>query len=1542
MENTSNYLSNTATSGLNTDLIPSQLQPGMLTYARNAVVANFDGRAITYQNEQGNELHTPLKDNFKVIGLKNIIEQDITVLFLVDPGTKNCEIGQRVNSTGIYTSLINSPCLSFSIDHPIRKIIVKTSNCNKQIFWTDGINPRRYLDLDDLPISNNGKVDCNKLLLQPNFSIPIITPLREDTGGSLLPGSYQFGIQYANSLGEGYTSFFSITNPVGIYVPVISRDFNIPTTKSISIKIEDLDTTGIYDYFNLVVIEAINQINEYKLVGTFPIIRSDFQYTYTGNTKDLIRLSAADISEAFPYYDTAQDVTVTDNTLVWVDVAIKEKMNYQNIWSQVKLLWETYKIPDNEFEGYSNGINSAKYRSHMRDEVYAIEGCFVLKSGQQTAAFHIPGPIARPHDLDIVSNLDSQSNKKDPCDPDVPKKRWQVYNTATRIGYTEEYKKFLAGGPCQGCPPNSTNDLREKCYVGSYEYGEFAYWESSEKYPENALLWGDLAGTPIRHHLFPDNLTAPIYKKIELPTGETIYTIYPLGIRVDADSLYKAIAASDLTQEQKDQIVGFKILRADRTSHQSCIAKGLLFNVGKYERDGKQMYYQNYPYNDLRKDPYLSSAKVTHHTGENDSSLLNGFGQEAHSLFTFHSPETHFAQPYLINSGLLKIETVEYGKSKGHFVPVQDNAKYKFLTTDAMMIAWAAGFASILKLEIGGGFGLQAFQAQAGLDTSNVIPAFQSTMELLKNLAPSMNYAMQYNSIGNYSESHPIPNDTGNKIRNITLGNYLLPGVQSIQGNKTINNYKRESAVLINIDKPLPFPHQISPDIPIDNSRHLPDPGCDDNKMYNRDICAFYGTIKRIIPDQYGRIYDYTTIDTGFYQQLHNSEGANYKSFATVFGGDTYINRMGLKKKMPFFISDTVTSPDQSDVSLDLLSNVSYPIYYYSTRPIELGIDFGDLKKDISTITDTAFGNIVANLVSGGTRPMRAGFSIFSKFFGAYVNTLGKANVNLNCRGVKDLVETGKVYFYSYGIPYFYCESTVNLAYRQAVNDKEGNFYPFVGTDIPDYWLQEVNVPIIHDNQFNYNRTYSSQNKVGYFDHLREDYDPKKICFTHFPNRAIYSQKSNLEETKNNWMIYRPASYYSLPKIHGKVMAVDGLEDNKILVRFENKSLLYNVLSTINTGTGEAYIGNPGLFSQPPLDFSDTETGFAGTSHKLLIKSPAGHLTVDVKRGQILLFSENRMEDVSAHGMSAWFRENLWLRLKKQFPTINEDNHFNGIGITGIYDAKYKRFLITKKDFQPLISGITYKDGQFRHNDTVISIYDKNYFCNISWTISYSIITNSWTSQHSYIPDFYIAHPDYFETGIQSKGIFTHNKSLSFNTFYGKIEDYILEYPLVTGAQEEILTSFCNCIKTLRYHSPTSYTEANDIYYTKAVIYNDSQCTGMLNLIYKPAADLSIYRKYPILKETEKDILLTKTDGKYCFNTFWDTVKDKTKPFYSVPCTIASYDKVFDKNLDYSHLSYRKAKIRGKDNKIRLIYSSSSDYKLVSEFTLTETQKSQL
>lgn len=627
---------NNATVGLNMDQSVNQIKPGTLTYALNAALENFDASSVNYQNEQGNEFCVSFPQGFTLIGNHFIPEQSKHIFFITNPNTGDCQIGYMDNNDCIYHILVNGKCLNFNVNNPIQKTVHKITNCTTEIYWTDGLNPRRYLDINNVPYIlapqselcdpvYTDQLDCNQLKIQPNFSIPELSIIDVISGGELKAGVVQFAIQYCDAAGNAFTSYYSITNPTPIADPFITTvNYDYTVGKSVVVDIKGLDTTGQYQYYNLAVITTVNAITSVQLVGTYFIENSYDQVTYTGQNVDNIRLVIADIFEKYPYYDIAQDLTAVQDVLVWDNLTSIDRLNYQSIATKIKLNWQTYRIPNNE--NYADELNATNLRGYLRDEVYAFEIVFLLKNGKQTDGFHIPGREIGYNDLQYPNVLDTDPDFIGNPEPGTNySPYWKVYNTATVIG------------PATGDPIGNATP---------YQYGEFAYWESTEEYPCNQDVWGELAGKPIRHHKFPDVLVSPIFENpVYVYSGTQVVpvmqndAVYPIGVRVDIGQITTLIAQSSLTAEQKDDIIAFKIVRGDRGTNKSIVAKGILRNVGTYERQDETFYYPNYPYNDLEPDPFLNEFNNAYNQISDPWLVINDSGIDV--IVEYKDPNTN-------------------------------------------------------------------------------------------------------------------------------------------------------------------------------------------------------------------------------------------------------------------------------------------------------------------------------------------------------------------------------------------------------------------------------------------------------------------------------------------------------------------------------------------------------------------------------------------------------------------------------------------------------------------------------------------------------------------------------------------------------------------------------------------------------------------------------------------------------------------------------------------------------------------------------------
>jgi len=200
---------------------------------------------------------------------------------------------------------------------------------------------------------------------------------------------------------------------------------------------------------------------------------------------------------------------------------------------------------------------------------------------------------------------------------------------------------------------------------------------------------------------------------------------------------------------------------------------------------------------------------------------------------------------------------------------------------------------------------------------------------------------------------------------------------------------------------------------------------------------------------------------------------------------------------------------------------------------------------------------------------------------------------------------------------------------------------------------------------------------------------------------------------------------------------------------------------------------------------------------------------------------------------------------------------------------------------------------------------------------------------------------------VNTASIWVHLKNPEiYNTFYGCINPYIIEYPFAYQYFDEILQNVKDYTKAYKY-LPSDFgvfddsrkIETDNNYFNKAVLYNGQQSSGILELVVKPQNNLKEYLKYPIYNADSKTITFTKSDNFYQYNTFWSLVKNKSIPLFITSCESMSIDKIVNQsNMDYGKRSFKKEPLRAKELKVRHILDNKSDAHLVSQFIFTPAQ----
>lgn len=1114
------------------------------------------------------------------------------------------------------------------------------------------------------------------------------------------------------------------------------------------------------------------------------------------------------------------------------------------------------------------------------------------------------------------------------------------------------------------------------CEIKPFIEGEFGYYESTKRYPNNRQLYDSkdvvikeseipskikdrfeeifvdsinadgeyvlnddacLMDKPIRFYKFPDNSVAPFMYTEELSDfSDSI--IFPIGVKIDNEIirffLDVAVQNGIIDQETRDSITKYEIYRTDRTLHKSIIAKGLLFDTYKYENlENREVLYANYPYNSLGSD------RLNFQSTTIQDSIKHPYNSERNNIFTFHSPDTHFRRPSETSFNEIYIEGYQYGKSDGDFKKVLEHSKQTILGSKSTRLAnILAGSEALLELvlEVGNMSTGHPLTSVVGI-TAGLFAVTQSAfkagqyryqwLETFYNLKPPENYAYKYASFGKYNFLKDF-HDQEQLVRGISVAKYLKGSnyyITELQENSSflVNNTDRESTLLLSLGKhhlEYNSNYRTYDNASLNNgeaSRRTASEAdvCNDDKGFVSNIASPYVTIRNFLPAQYGDIDNIVWLNTGYCGVLSEDNECD-----TIFGGDTRISRMSLKRKMPLFLNHMVGLADKTPFTYTLYGNVGSPRFFanFRTEDSELappGIGFTVLGQNFgATIGDLVFPRIrdQYRLDCYDKNNTKEAFEIRGR--GSSENNFYYAPKNL------------KFYLQYYGVPYFLVESEINLNYRYGRKEPWEWYYPDGGATDLDFWTQEYRVPIRYDNEYNYNELYSRVVTRENRKTLPRNYDKKDFDkFQDFRNGVISSEIDRTESsTSEPWLIYKPFNIYEFDSSLGKLVDLKGIESFKMLARFENQYMIINPLDTLRERIdGYNREVGVGIFQQRPIETTKSEIGYAGTQHREMVSCEFGRFFVDAVRGQVLMMptGSNSVIDIASYkrdmkpsGMRRWFKEQLPFKILQGgiegLTSTDVDNSYNFAGITMVWDNLLSRLLITKKDYivkDQHKGTLKFEDNKIllKENNQEVTVENTDIFEEASFTISYYPAKDFWVGFHSYRPNYYVGHNNFFQSGINSNnsdnGLWSHlltNKS--YQVFYGKKEPFIIETVRKTEIYNKVFHSFDYHLDVRRYHNKYDYAENTSLNFNKGYVYNKDNNSGLLKFVNAEPNNYFQQARYPKTNSDSTEILVGYSYGKWSFNTVFNKVRN---PLNNVP--IWNNDNVWvNKSLNDIAINY--------------------------------------
>lgn len=1100
-------------------------------------------------------------------------------------------------------------------------------------------------------------------------------------------------------------------------------------------------------------------------------------------------------------------------------------------------------------------------------------------------------------------------------------------------------------------------DIFEDNYIQSTDENNNIIWKENES--KSSV---DFTCEPIRHFKFPDNSIIPFMTTLPL-LNFSKSKIYPIGVTINEDTIQvfldAAVQSGLIDLEQRSKISGYEIYRGDRTVNKSIIMKGILNDMYQDPRDSnnnQKSFFRNFPYNSLGKNQFVTQDS------ERQQQIQHPYSSIKNDRFSFIAPEVYYNKPK--SPFEMSIDGYVYGNSLSKFVDVQDHSEWVILGEKAYSLAqklaiaeatleaamtfatltiqssqnyWFEGGLTFGGNPIGAGVSIAAVALYLTSELINLltykIPKLKTQwLEIFENRGSVYNFGSMYvssKSLYNYF----VPNlEKGDMLRGLVTSKYLSNGVDvttETDDNSSsitiINNKDREESIYLytGIDYPVKYPEKY---INYDNSdtssknssRYIASQnGCENDSNSLRKIASPYVTLKNYVPDQYGKIDEIKWLSLNHDPKIKEDTSKN------IFGGDIFISRVDLKNKVKLFNKNAIGLVNRTAFKYSKASNIGYTRFY---------VDHKSADESIGTI-DMPYLSSEYNL---DCRPS------YKKFY----------------EGVPS-----KFYLYAYAIPNFLTESEINSNLRYSGTEYHEQFAS-QGLNVEE-WVQEKNVSIAYNNIFYYNSVYS-RNQTGLpYRILPAYYDRSKWdCLSEAENGIAWSEPDNSEVSLSDpWLIFRPFNIYRFPFSYGKLISLNAIESVQVMGRFSDNMAVFNAVDVLRdriTPENEE-LGTGGIFAERPVQFSFTELGETGSQNRSMVSTEFGHFWTDAKRGKVFQLQPNAkglnvISDFKSKGdesgMRKWFKRHLPFKiLKSNVTNLTEkdiDNPFKGLGILMWWDSRFKRVFITKKDYtiKPTYKNLIYfESGKFfeQGNPEEIELTDPKYFKDVSWTLAYSPIYQSWISYYDFKPNYAIALNDYFQTGVNysslesETGVWSHlitNKS--YQVFYGKYYPWEIELPIKNTYTNNVLQDLKIWSISQRYHDNFDYAVWRKKSFNKIVIYNQTNNSGLLHLNYDDSMNKS---KYPLkINSTEQGIQATHHDEQISVNYFYNRVR---KEDFHVPIWNSDENEI-NKDLNPNIISFNSKKVlermRGDWFTVRLIQDNTSQFKQYFKWMISKEQ----
>ena len=181
-------------------------------------------------------------------------------------------------------------------------------------------------------------------------------------------------------------------------------------------------------------------------------------------------------------------------------------------------------------------------------------------------------------------------------------------------------------------------------------------------------------------------------------------------------------------------------------------------------------------------------------------------------------------------------------------------------------------------------------------------------------------------------------------------------------------------------------------------------------------------------------------------------------------------------------------------------------------------------------------------------------------------------------------------------------------------------------------------------------------------------------------------------------------------------------------------------------------------------------------------------------------------------------------------------------------------------------------------------------------------------------------------------GLWSHFSFLtSYQVYYGKLYPFTVEYAVPTKYSDSLFETVAYMLDVRKYYNRYDFANIYGIGFNKAVVYNNQQNTGLLELHHQKENDISQAIDYPKFNANSISILQSCINNKWSFNYLYNLVKNDKS---GLPLWLYDASKV-DKSINHKLLDYQsnyKDRLRGNYFKVQLSNDLESRYKFILQY----------